>query len=516
MAPSHENTPTPPDDDQSASLAGPSEAGKELDDVFPAVYEELKRVAHRHLRGERTEHTLGTTALVHEAYLELAKLDNVRWPGRPYMLAAASKAMRRILIDYAVARRRAVGARRSARAPRRGQRTIRPRGRVPVLRRHERRGDGGGVRHVTGHGEARLDHGARVAQPRARRRMTGAPTERWRRIEELLAAALDREPAARERFLDAACAGDSDLRREVESLVAAHERSGALDRLAPEVASITAELRGATAMLAGRTIGHYQVIDRVGGGGMGVIYKAVDTRLGRSVALKFLKPRLDADASAAERFRQEARAAGALEHPNICTIYDIGETEDGQLFLAMPLYDGETLEQRIKRGPLAIGDATDIAVQMLRGLAKAHARGIIHRDIKPANVFITTDGVVKLIDFGIAKLADVSLTGPASRPLGTVAYMSPEQAHGTPVDHRTDLWSAGAVLYEMLSGRRPYPRGVPGATAEASASVPASLAGQRPDVTPALEQAVMKALERYPADRYSSADAFAESLIGSR
>jgi hypothetical protein len=186
--------------------------------------------------------------------------------------------------------------------------------------------------------------------------MTGAPTERWRQVEELLAAALDREPAAREKFLDAACAGDSNLRREVESLLAAHERSGALDRLAPEVASITAELRGASAMLAGRTIGHYQVVDRVGGGGMGVIYKAIDTRLGRTVALKFIKPRLDADASSAERFRQEARAAGALEHPNICTIHDIGETEDGRLYLAMPLYDGETLEQRIARGPLAIGD----------------------------------------------------------------------------------------------------------------------------------------------------------------
>jgi len=344
--------------------------------------------------------------------------------------------------------------------------------------------------------------------------MTGAPTERWRQVEELLAAALDREPAAREKFLDAACAGDSNLRREVESLLAAHERSGALDRLAPEVASITAELRGASAMLAGRTIGHYQVVDRVGGGGMGVIYKALDTRLGRTVALKFLKPRLDADASASERFRQEARAAGALEHPNICTIHDIGETDDGRLYLAMPLYDGETLEQRIARGPLAIGDATDIAVQVLRGLAKAHGRGIIHRDIKPANVFVTTDGVVKLLDFGIAKLADVSLTGPASRPLGTVAYMSPEQAHGTPVDHRTDLWSLGAVLYEMLSGKRPYPRGVPGATAEAPASVPASLVAQRPDVTPALERIVMKALERYPADRFSSADAFAQALIG--
>ena len=343
--------------------------------------------------------------------------------------------------------------------------------------------------------------------------MTNPPIERWRRIEELLALALDREPAARARFLDAACAGDSDLRREVDSLLAAHERTGPLDRLAPEVASITAELRGTAAMLAGRTIGPYQVLEPVGDGGMGVIYRALDTRLGRTIALKFLKPRLDADVSAAERFRLEARAAGALEHPNICTIHDIGETDDGRLYLAMPLYDGETLEQRIARGPLAVAEATDIAVQMLRGLAKAHARGIIHRDIKPANVFVTVDGVVKLLDFGIAKLADVSLTGPASRPLGTVAYMSPEQAHGTPVDQRTDLWSVGAVLYEMLSGRRPYPRGVPGATTEARASVPASLVAQRPDVAPTLEQIVMKALERFPADRFSSADVFAQALL---
>jgi serine/threonine protein kinase len=263
---------------------------------------------------------------------------------------------------------------------------------------------------------------------------------------------------------------------------------------------------------SGQTIAHYRLIEPLGAGGMGIVYKAEDIRLHRFVALKLLPDDVAGDPAALARFRREAQAASALNHPNICTIYDIGETEDGRLFLAMPLYDGETVEQRIKRGPLAIGDATEIAVQMLRGLAKAHARGIIHRDIKPANVFVTTDGVVKLLDFGIAKLADVSLTGPASRPLGTVAYMSPEQAHGTPVDHRTDLWSAGAVLYEMLSGRRPYPRGVPGASAEARASAPAPLVGQRPDVTPALERIVMKALERYPADRFATAEELVQAI----
>ena len=343
--------------------------------------------------------------------------------------------------------------------------------------------------------------------------MTNPPTERWRRIEELLAAALDRESDARERFLDAACAGDTELRNEVASLLAAHERAGALDRLAPEVAAIATTLRGAAPMLAGRTIGHYEVLQPVGDGGMGVVYKARDTRLGRTVALKFLKPRADTDQSAAERFRLEARAAGALEHPNICTIHDIGETDDGRLYLAMPLYDGETLERRIARGPLPVEEAIDIAAQMLRGLAKAHARGIIHRDIKPANVFITSDSVVKLLDFGIAKLADVSLTGPASRPLGTVAYMSPEQAQGKTVDHRTDLWSLGAVLYEMLSKRRPYPRGVPEAAGEGRTPVPPSLIAQRPEVTPALEAVVVKALERSPTDRFASAEEFARALV---
>jgi len=176
----------------------------------------------------------------------------------------------------------------------------------------------------------------------------------------------------------------------------------------------------------------------------------------------------------------------------------------------------ETLQQRIARGPLPIAEATEIAMQILRGLAKAHGRGIIHRDIKPANVFVTADGVVKLLDFGIAKLADVSLTGPKAKPLGTVAYMSPEQADAGPVDHRTDLWSLGAVLYEMLSGRRPYARGVPAPRADGQSPLPPSLVAQRPDVPPALEQVVLKALERSPADRFASADAFAQALVAPR
>ena len=198
-------------------------------------------------------------------------------------------------------------------------------------------------------------------------------------------AALALMPSRRDAYLDIACDGDLELRREVASLIEAHERSGVVDRLAADLAPLAARVRETTALgtgaLQGRTVGQYDVVERVGGGGMGIVYKALDRRLGRTVALKFLQPRLNEDDSAAERFRLEARAIAALEHPNICTIHEIGETDDGQLYLAMPLYEGETVQQRIRHGPLPIGDAVSIAVQVARALAKAHARGIIHRDI---------------------------------------------------------------------------------------------------------------------------------------
>ncbi|HEX6048709.1 MAG TPA: protein kinase [Gemmatimonadaceae bacterium] len=341
----------------------------------------------------------------------------------------------------------------------------------------------------------------------------GAASERWRRVEELLNACLERDPAERERFLNDACSDDRSLRDEVASLLAAHDRHGPLDRLAADVAPLGARLHASPTSLAGRAVGHYRVLEQVGGGGMGVVYKALDTRLGRTVALKFLQARFGPDDSAAERFRLEARTVAALEHPNICTVHEIGETDDGQLYLAMPLYDGETLQQRIARGPLPIAEAATIAAQIARGLAKAHARGIIHRDIKPSNVFLTSDGVVKLLDFGIAKLADVTLTGSAASPLGTVAYMSPEQARGERLDHRTDIWSLGVVLYEMLAGERPFPGG---AAAVVLAGVleaePAPVRSHRPDVPPGLERVVMTALTKPPDVRYQSVQALESDL----
>ena len=189
---------------------------------------------------------------------------------------------------------------------------------------------------------------------------------------------------------------------------------------------------------------------------MGVVYLAQDPRLKRQVAIKLLPPDLTRDDTAKQRFRQEAQAASALDHPNICTIFEINETADGQLYLVMAHYEGETLKDRIARGPLALDDAIDIATQVGQGLAEAHGAGIVHRDIKPANLLVTKSGVVKILDFGLAKLAGSEGVTQTGTTVGTVAYMSPEQARGEEVDHRTDIWSLGVVLYEMLSGQQPF------------------------------------------------------------
>ena len=206
----------------------------------------------------------------------------------------------------------------------------------------------------------------------------------------------------------------------------------------------------------GTTLGPYAILAKLGAGGMGVVYTAHDPRLKRQVAIKLLTPDLTRDETAKQRFLQEAQAASALDHPNICTIYEINQTDDGQLYLVMAYYEGEMLKQRIERGPLALEDAIDIATQVGQGLAKAHAAGIAHRDIKPANLMVTADGTVKILDFGLAKLAGAEGVTQTGTTVGTVAYMSPEQARGEEVDHRTDIWSLGVVLYEMLTGQQPF------------------------------------------------------------
>ena len=258
--------------------------------------------------------------------------------------------------------------------------------------------------------------------------------------------------------------------------------------------------------LIGREVDHYKIVGQLGGGGMGVVYKAEDSRLQRTVALKFLPPSLTRDPVSKSRFLQEARAASALEHPNICTVYDVGEIDDDRLYLAMPAYDGETVKQKIERGPLPVEEAVDIARQAAQGLAKAHRQGIVHRDIKPANLMVTDDGIVKILDFGLAKLAGAAGLTRTGFRLGTPTYMSPEQARGE-VDHRTDLWSLGVVLYEMLTGQAPF-------QAESDPEIvhavlheePAPLRRFRPDAPAGLERIVAGLLKKKLADRYPSAE----------
>jgi serine/threonine protein kinase/cytochrome c-type biogenesis protein CcmH/NrfG len=252
--------------------------------------------------------------------------------------------------------------------------------------------------------------------------------------------------------------------------------------------------------------GKYKIIEELGRGGMGIVYKAEDTKLKRRIALKFLPPELTRDPDARERFIQEAQAASALDHPNICTIHEIEDTEAGQMYIAMACYEGESLKEKIARGPLEVEEATDIAIQIAQGLAKAHQKDIVHRDIKPANIMMTDEGVAKILDFGLAKLAGQVRLTRAGTTMGTVAYMSPEQARGDAVDHRTDIWSLGVVLYEMLTGELPFKGEYEQALIHSILNDrPQSVTTVQEDLPPELDRIVGKAMAKDAAERYQYA-----------
>jgi eukaryotic-like serine/threonine-protein kinase len=331
------------------------------------------------------------------------------------------------------------------------------------------------------------------------------------RLGELFERALALAPRERAAFLEAACDGDADLHAELSSLLASHAPDF-LERLGEELLPSALDAFSEEATRIGRVPGRYEMIGHLGGGGMGVVYKARDVTLDRPVALKFLPPHLSADATARARLIREARAVSALDHPNIAVVHEIGTTdtdsgdpEGGRLFIAMAYYPGETLKQKIQRARLSIPEAVDYATQIAGGLATAHQAGIVHRDIKPANVLITEAGQVKIVDFGVAKITGAELTQEGDT-LGTVAYMSPEQTRGEAVDARTDVWSLGVVLYEVLAGVRPFRGDADGAVVFGIRNdEPPPLESLRQDVPPELARVVDRCLGKDPSLRYAGA-----------
>jgi serine/threonine protein kinase len=330
--------------------------------------------------------------------------------------------------------------------------------------------------------------------------------ERWRKIEELFHAAQERNANDRQAFLAQGCQGDDELRRQIEALLAQDEDGQILDRPAAELLTETTRDRTARSLSAGEKLGHYEIAGLLGAGGMGEVYRARDSRLRRDVAIKVLPIEVSRDPERRQRFEREGRSVASLNHPNVVSIYDVGEAR-GVYFLVTELVDGEPL----RTGDLGIRKALEIAVQIAAGLAAAHRAGIVHRDLKPANILLTRSGQIKILDFGLAKLSDATpdsvaqserLKSQSGMVMGTLNFMSSEQLRGGPIDHRSDIFSLGVLLYELLTGKRPFPD----TPAEAIAAILNNDPPELPEtVPPGVRQTVAHCLEKDPSKRFQSA-----------
>src|SRR5438045_5538926 len=362
-----------------------------------------------------------------------------------------------------------------------------------------------------------MDHGQGLALPGAERGRKLMKPDRWKQVNDLFQSAVERAPGERAAFLDKSCYGDEGMRREVESLLTSHERADNFIELpAFEVASELVTNDKSSALI-GKLIGHYRIESLIGVGGMGEVYLARDERLGRKAAVKLLPPSLITDDTQLTRFKNEARTASSLNHPNILTVYEIG-AEGNIQFIATEFIEGVTLRVALASGRMSAHRALEIAVQVASALAAAHDAGVVHRDIKPENIMLRPDGYAKVLDFGIAKLTaqrrasdDHRVETTAllqTRPglvLGTAHYMSPEQARSQKVDARSDIWSLGVVLYEMVTGNPPFRGETPSDCIGAILTAePAPLSSVSPDVPAKFESILQNALRKNIDERYQT------------